>query len=277
MSLRHKEVGAQLASADGGGQIVKTREFTIYISGIMQQFMERFTRNGEQAAALVAQMSTVKSHVAKTLTALGEIDGISRQTNLLALNAAIEAAHAGEAGRGFAVVASAVHDLSDRTAQFSQQIRANVGAMNQAMGSAEAGIIALGSQDMSSATASKEAAGAMAAEVDAATRDHARGTAELQTIAAGMTGHVNDAMMALQFQDMASQLISHIIKRIDAMEHQMGTDPDQRDALRGATGAVLGHIPAAIADAAPAPASRAAHIHNPVKQSSVNSGGVELF
>lgn len=158
MSLRHQEIGAHLASADGGGQTVKTREFTTYISGVMQQFMERFTRNGEQAAALVVQMSTVKSHVAKTLAALGEIDGISRQTNLLALNATIEAARAGEAGRGFAVVASAAHDLSDRTAQFSQQIRANVGAMNQAMGSAEAGIIALGSQDMSSATASKEAA-----------------------------------------------------------------------------------------------------------------------
>lgn len=56
------------------------------------------------------------------------INGIAGQTNLLALNATIEAARAG-AGRGFAVVASEVKALATQTAKATEEIGAQVTAV----------------------------------------------------------------------------------------------------------------------------------------------------
>ncbi|MEM8813650.1 MAG: methyl-accepting chemotaxis protein [Pseudomonadota bacterium] len=129
--------GAEEASANMQGVASATEELTAAIAEINQQAV----KSADIARDTVDKSEHMNDEIeglAGVSNRIGEvvnlISDIAAQTNLLALNATIEAARAGEAGRGFAIVAQEVKALAGQTAGATEDIAAQITALQDAMG-----------------------------------------------------------------------------------------------------------------------------------------------
>jgi len=95
-------------------------------AGQAAQVANNAAGRADKTASIVNELGASAEEIGKVVDV---IKGIASQTNLLALNATIEAASAGEAGKGFTVVASEVKELAKQTAQATEDIRIQIGAM----------------------------------------------------------------------------------------------------------------------------------------------------
>ena len=93
------------------------------------QVSRRAVQDAREADGTVQGLSEAAQRIGDVVRLIGDIAG---QTNLLALNATIEAARAGEAGKGFAVVASEVKTLASQTAKATEEIGAQIAAIQAA-------------------------------------------------------------------------------------------------------------------------------------------------
>ena len=280
---RQQELGMEIISKHGGAQgISDFEQFARQTSDTLRTFVDSVVENSKLAMELVEMTDRIATEMRQILGMLGEIEGISKQTNLLALNAAIEAARAGEAGRGFAVVADEVRDLSGRTSHFSQQIRALMQNMQKSIADTETAINKMAAQDMTFALQSKSDVEQAMNDVEELNRHTSQTVTELNHIAEVMESSVNQAVVSLQFQDMVTQLVSHVSNRLGELQSVVG---EIGGAGRVAGGAANGISPeqaervrAQLANAV-AMLESIHHVveNNPVKQEGFASGGVELF
>lgn len=142
------------------------------------EIASRAVGDAERTNATVQVLSTGAEKIGEVVKL---IHSIAAQTNLLALNATIEAARAGESGRGFAVVASEVKALANQTAKATEEISAQVAAMQQSTSDAVAAINGI-TQTIGQMSEITVGISAAIEEQGAATREIAR---NIQSVAAG--------------------------------------------------------------------------------------------
>jgi methyl-accepting chemotaxis protein len=281
---RQRDVSLEVTSGDQGSHgAIHFDDFVKDTSAVMQRVVDSIVGNSKLGMELVELTESIAARTQDVQSILSEIGAIAKQTNLLALNAAIEAARAGEAGRGFAVVADEVRDLSGRTSQFSQQINKVIQDMQVTVKQTEVAIQRMASQDLTFAFESKQSVEKIIGTMESQNQARMAAVGQLAGIADEVDAQVGRAVTALQFQDIVSQLLGHVGRRVDAIDdvsHHLGglaqtlqrnaTTPDAAGALislRNETRAVAERLKDMEQMTA----------NNPVSQSQMSQGDIELF
>ncbi len=154
--------GSNEASSNVQTVASATEELTASIKEISRQIAtssENANRTAELAATSEARVRELSEVAERIGDVVKLINSIASQTNLLALNATIEAARAGDAGKGFAVVANEVKTLASQTAKATEEIGAQVSAIQEKTGGvvkamSDIGVAVRGISEMTATVAS---------------------------------------------------------------------------------------------------------------------------
>ncbi|NEW93441.1 methyl-accepting chemotaxis protein [Rhodopseudomonas sp. BR0M22] len=157
------------------------------------------TRAVREAGETDTTMQGLADNAERISAVIDLIQSIASQTNLLALNATIEAARAGDAGRGFAVVAAEVKDLASQTAKATEEIRAQIAAMQGVTSTAVGAIRNIGqtitsiNEVTTAITAAVEQQGAATREIARNIQHAAGGTSEVSSNIVGVSAAASQA------------------------------------------------------------------------------------
>ena len=228
---------------------------------LVHEFVEQVVRVSHESMRIIDQLHTTGGHVDCIVEHADRIDDLARETRFIAINARIETQRAGESGRTFKVVAEEVKRLAKASSELSVQIRREVSECHASLQLTHRTAAGLAGHDMSTAIESRGA-------IVGAIEKLAEVNSTVQETLVQVGQMVDDAVRALQFEDMVNQLLTDTIQRLrklSAMTREMLGDGAHASGRDGEHFAML-----------------SAELHGlgrlgSVSQASVDQGSVELF
>jgi len=200
------------ATEELGASILEISDQASQANGVV----ERAAEIAQSADQLVGQLSSGAARIGDVVKL---IRAIAEQTNLLALNATIEAARAGDAGRGFAVVASEVKTLASQTAKATEDISAQIGAIQGSTAQAVEAIRQI-SGVMGDISRFTSTIAASVEEQSASTQEIGRNVHEAATGARELAGNMATVTEAIEETNRSA---THVLDASSALTAQAGT------------------------------------------------------
>jgi methyl-accepting chemotaxis protein len=268
---QRKELTQLVSAMDGSGAAARgsdnLRAFVVEITGLFAFFGDLLSQVAGQNTNGAERVEAMASELTATFKLLGQFESVEMQTKLLALNATIEASRIGESGKAFGVVAQEVKTLSRFSKQLNEEISGQLlrtrGAMTEIrqllVETRDKGSLARGRID------------ALLHKLNALDVTITNGLGQIDRTSQEVSENVAIAIRALQFEDMAGQLIDCVQRRLQRLS-----------VVVSGLGRLGQSTPEALASELEARVleireAYATHVRSPVLQRNVSVGSVELF
>ena len=206
-----------------------TRQMSSAVQEIARQVTDsqglstRAVDDVERANLVVEELAQAAEKIGDVL---GMINDIAAQTNLLALNATIEAARAGEAGKGFAVVASEVKSLANQTAKLTEEVSAQIAAIQSSSGEVSS-VIKQVKERVANISESSAAIGTKVEEQGASTREITQQIDEMSRETKEISSNCGSVAESFEQTQEAASAIQKASEGLRALSGQLRTQVDK--------------------------------------------------
>jgi methyl-accepting chemotaxis protein len=168
----------------------------------------------ESKDAILRQVGEYAAHLREMAS---DVQQIAMQIRLLALNGAIEAARAGEAGKAFAVVVGEMRRLAAQSAEVGARISSKVQTVNAAVAEMFRDTGRSDGDEGASIQRAERDIEAVLARFKGLTAGLSRSVAVMESESEALKNQISDALVALQFQDRVSQIMSHLAQSVTSV------------------------------------------------------------
>lgn len=193
----------------------RSEGFTGATVQLVHEFVEQIIRVSHESMRIIDQLHTTGGHVDRIVEHADKIDDMARETRFIAINARIETQRAGESGRTFKVVAEEVKRLARTSSELSVRIRQEVSECHASLQATHRTASDLAGHDMSTVIESR---GSIVGAIEKLSEVNST----VQETLTSVGQMVDDAVRALQFEDMVNQLLTDTVQRLRKLSAMSG-------------------------------------------------------